>query len=111
MISLTIAFFSVILALWTRSFNYAKRVERTRRIYSEEGIEFPFKSMASVGFQILLHQKKFVESAENEHLREERIELCKDYISAVVLPLKRGVLVFGLLIPIEILVWVFIYVY
>jgi hypothetical protein len=105
MSSLVIAFISVVIALWTRSYKYAKRIERTRRIYKEEGIEFPFQTMAAVDSQILFHRQRFIDSSESDRLKEERIELCEDYKSANISPLKCGLKVFAVLLPIEIIAW------
>jgi hypothetical protein len=109
MVSLIIAFITATIALWTKSYKHAKRIERTRRIYKEEGVEFPFQTMAAVDSQILFYQQQFVESSESNRLKKERIELSKDYVSANISPLRLGIKVFAVLLPIEVILWILIY--
>jgi hypothetical protein len=88
---LIIAFISAIFAIWTKSFKHAKRIEKTRKIYKEEGIEFPYQTMGAVDSQILFYRQQFIESSESNRLKEERIELSKDYVTANFSPIKLGI--------------------
>jgi len=106
MASLIIAFISAIIAIWTKSFKHAKRIEKTRKIYEEEGIEFPFQTMGAVDSQILFYRQQFIESSESNRLKEERIELSKDYVTANFSPIKLGIKVFAVLLPIEVILWI-----
>ncbi len=108
MISLIVAFLTTISNLWWRTYQHAKRIEKTRDAYKKEGKTFPFELMSDVQNEMLFHRDRFLESEENEILKMERIELLKDYKKANLNPLKRGAIAFGICIPIEIAGWILI---
>ncbi|WP_324725961.1 hypothetical protein [Actomonas aquatica] len=105
MISVALAFIVVACSILAGSSEHCRVYAGVERAYRDAGVEFPFGLMASAQIEMFFHRDRFLSSESNPELRSKREELLRSYKVANLLPLKRGLIVLLVGVPIEALGW------